>query len=263
MFMSVRVESASITSDTEMHLLLLRSLFREMISDLTGPVQTVEGPNRGGMTRYLIVVARTEPAVYEHLRNRHLGDSKVRVMLDRRGAIEYESSDNPPPVDRRRRRSSLMTGASHELVALAPEVAVESAMSAMPIPQPPAPHEEAQREMSQIETVDDAQRTTRWLAESQYQLSHVIPSLVEERDRLRRALEAREQECERLGGELGELRRIHGALQGELDALRGERSAVAEAFGGVVDMLGQLHRPLADIARRLQTTPPVPISQQD
>ena len=84
--------------------------------------------------------------------------------------------------------------------------------------------------MSQIETIDDAQRTTRWLAESQYQLSHVIPSLVEERERLRRALEAREQECERLGGELGELRRIHGALQGELDALRGERSAVARGL---------------------------------
>jgi hypothetical protein len=247
-------------SDIEMHLLLLRSLFREMISDLAEAEPTAEGPNRGGMTRYLIVVARTEPAVYEHLRNRHLGDAKVRVMLDRRGAIEYESADNPPPVDRRRRRSSLMTGASHELVALASEVPVQAPM---PNPQPRAPQEEAPREMSQIETVDDTQRTTRWLAESQYQLSHVIPSLVEERDRLRRALEAREHECERLGGELGELRRIHGALQGELDALRGERSAVAEAFGGVVDMLGQLHRPLADIARRLQTAPPVPVSQQD
>src|SRR5215831_13772899 len=159
MFMTVRVESASITSDTEMHLLLLRSLFREMISDLTGPAQTVEGPNRGGMTRYLIVVARTEPAVYEHLRNRHLADPKVRVMLDRRGAIEYESADNPPPVDRRRRRSSLMTGASHELVALASEVPVVEA----PLPnlQPRAAQEEAPREMSQIETVDDTQRTTR------------------------------------------------------------------------------------------------------
>ena|SRR5439155_18945425 len=242
-----------------MHLLLLRSLFREMIPDLAGPAPTADEPNRGGMTRYLIVVARTEPAVYEHLRNRHLGDAKVRVMLDRRGAVEYDSSE-PPPVDRRRRRSSLMTGASHELVALASEMTAETPT---PKPQPRARHEEAPRQMSQIETVDDAQRTTRWLAESQYQLSHVIPSLVEERDRLRRALESREQECERLGGELGELRRIHGALQGELDALRGERTAVAEAFGGVVDMLGQMHRPLADIARRLQTTPPVPVSQQD
>src|SRR5262245_42433612 len=244
-----------------MHLLLLRSLFREIIADLAGPAPTADESNRGGMTRYLIVVARTEPAVYEHLRNRHLGDPKVRVMLDRRGAVEYESSENPPPVDRRRRRSSLMTGASHELVALASEVS--AAQPPQPNPQPRAVYEEAPRQMSQIETVDDAQRTTRWLAESQYQLSHVIPSLVEERDRLRRALESREQECERLGGELGELRRIHSVLQGELDALRGERTAVAEAFGGVVDMLGQMHRPLADIARRLQTTPPVPISQQD
>jgi hypothetical protein len=244
-----------------MHLLLLRSLFREIISDLAGPAPTADESNRGGMTRYLIVVARTEPAVYEHLRNRHLGDPKVRVMLDRRGAVEYESSENPPPIDRRRRRSSLMTGASHELVALAPEV--PAAEPPQPNPQPRAPYEEAPRQMSQIETVDDAQRTTRWLAESQYQLSHVIPSLVEERDRLRRALESREQECERLGSELGELRRLHSVIQGELDALRGERTAVAEAFGGVVDMLGQMHRPLADIARRLQTTPPVAISQQD
>jgi hypothetical protein len=182
-------------------------------------------------------------------------------MLDRRGAVEYESSENPPPIDRRRRRSSLMTGASHELVALAPEVS--TAEPPQPNPQPRAPYEEAPRQMSQIETVDDAQRTTRWLAESQYQLSHVIPSLVEERDRLRRALESREQECERLGSELGELRRLHSVIQGELDALRGERTAVAEAFGGVVDMLGQMHRPLADIARRLQTTPPVAIAQQD
>jgi hypothetical protein len=125
-----------------MHLLLLRSLFREMISDLAGPAPTADEPNRGGMTRYLIVVARTEPAVYEHLRNRHFGDSKVRVMLDRRGAGEYDSSDSAPPVDRRRRRSSLMTGASHELVALASEVLAESpilAESPTPNPQPRAP----------------------------------------------------------------------------------------------------------------------------
>src|SRR5438128_10765336 len=110
-----------------MHLLLLRSLFREMISDLVGSAPTAEEPNRGGMTRYLIVVARTEPAVYEHLRNRHLGDPKVQVMLDRRGATESETSDRlPPPIDRRRRRSSLMTGASHELVALAHEAPAQA-----------------------------------------------------------------------------------------------------------------------------------------
>src|SRR5262249_62299189 len=103
-----------------MHLLLLRSLFREMVTDLAGPAPTVDEPTRGGMTRYLIVVARTEPAVYEHLRNRHSGDAKVRVMLDRRGASDVDTMERPP-AERRRRRSSLMAGASPEPVALAPE----------------------------------------------------------------------------------------------------------------------------------------------
>src|SRR5437773_2733899 len=145
-----------------MHLLLLRSLLREMITDLAGPSSTGDEPNREGMTRYLIVVARTEPAVYEHLRNRHVGDPKVKVVLDRRGAPDAESMDGAPPADRRHRRSSLTAG----------------------------------------------------------------------------------------------------ALQTELDALRGERATVAQAFGGVVDLLGQLHQPLSDIARRLQTAQPTVATHQ-
>src|SRR6266705_4843449 len=131
-----------------MHLLLLRSLFRELIADLAGPASTVDEPTRGVMTRYLIVVARTEPAVYEHLRNRHLGDPKVRVMLDRRGASDA-GTNGPLPAERRRRRSSLTTGGSHELVALAHENAVEPSTSN---PQPRASYEEAPPQMSQIET---------------------------------------------------------------------------------------------------------------
>jgi len=236
-----------------MHLLLLRSLLREMITDLAGPSSTGDEPNRESMTRYLIVVARTEPAVYEHLRNRHVGDPKVKVVLDRRGAPDAESMDGPPRVDRRHRRSSLTAGASHELVAVTLEDTVEASS---PNPQPLAQYAEAPRQMSQIETIDDAQRVTRWLAESQYQLSHTIPSLIEDRESLRRSLEAREQECRQLRGEIGELRQTAGALQTELDALRGERATVAQAFGGVVDLLGQLHQPLSDIARRLQTAQP-------
>src|SRR5436309_14979497 len=124
MFASGSVQSAPIVEgrntgehgNTEMHLLLLRSLLREMISDLAGPAAPADESTRGGMTRYLIVVARTEPAVYEHLRNRHSADPKVRVMLDRRGASDVDTMDCLP-AERRRRRSSLMTGASHALVA--------------------------------------------------------------------------------------------------------------------------------------------------
>src|SRR5438034_11101375 len=70
-------------------------------------------------------------------------------------------------------------------------------------------------------------------------LGRVIPALIEDRDRLRQTLEARERECEQLRGEGGELRRNLGALQSEVEKLRGERVAMADAFGGVVDLLGQ------------------------
>ncbi len=207
--------------------------------------------------RYLVVVARTEPALYEHLRNRHGSDPAVRVVLDRRGACDVETTVGRPPVERRRRRSWLTSGASHELVALGREDTTESLNQ-----QPSIRHEEASRQMSQMETLEDTQRVTRWLAESQDLLGRVIPALLEERDRLRHTLEAKEHECQRLRGELGELgelRRNLGAVQGDLDTLRGERVAMAEAFGGVVDLLGQLQGPLGEIARRLHAARPVAV----
>lgn len=203
---------------------------------------------------YLIVVARNEPALYEHLRNRHRADPRVRVVVDRRGSRDVTMTDGPPPVERRRRQSWLTTGAPHELVELARGDAAESPT---PNPQPIVHSEEAPRQMSQIETLEDPQRVTRWVTESQHVLGREIPALIQDRDRLRQALEAREHECERLHGELDELRRSHGALQSELDRLRGERGAMVEAFGGVVDLLGQLRRPLDEITRRLHAAQPV------
>ncbi|MBI2161402.1 MAG: hypothetical protein HYU25_13680 [Candidatus Rokubacteria bacterium] len=206
--------------------------------------------------RYLIVVARNEPALYEHLRNRHGGDPRVQVVVDRRGASDVETTDGPPPVDRRRRRSWLMTGASHELVEVARE---DTAQPLSPKPQPSVRYEEAPPQMSEMETREDPQRVTRWLAESHHMLDRAIPALIEDRDRLRQALETREHECERLQGDLGELRRNLGALQSELERLHGERAAMAEAVGSVVESLGRLQGPLDEIARRLHAAPPVAV----
>jgi hypothetical protein len=225
---------------------LLRSLLREIAADLPVSASDAGEPTGGPTMRYLIVVARNEPALYEHLRNRHGGDASVRVVVDRRGA--GDATDAPPSAERRRRRSWLTTGASHELVELARE---HTAESRSPKQSPTVLHEEAPRQMSEMETLEDTQRITRWLAESQDVLGRAIPALIEDRDRLRQTLETREHECDRLRGELSELRRNFSALQAELERLRGERVAMAEAFGGVVDLLGQLQRPLSEIARRL------------
>ena len=206
--------------------------------------------------RYLIVVARNEPALYEHLRNRHGGDPRVQVVVDRRGARDVETTDGPPLVDRRRRRSWLATGASHELVEVARE---DTAEPLSPKPQPSVRNEEAPRQMSEMETREDPQQVTRWLAESQHMLGRAIPALIEDRDRLRQTLDTREHECERLQEELGELRRNLGTLQSELERLHGERAAMAETFGSVVELHGRLQRPLDEIARRLHAAQPVAV----
>jgi len=212
--------------------------------------------------RYLIVVARNQPALYEHLRHRHGRDPSVRVVVDRRGTGDGDGTgdgemrDGSPPVERRRRRSWLATGASHELVELRREDTTESPS---PNQQPSIPSEEARRQMKETETFDDPQRVTRWLAESQQVLGRVLPTLIEDRDRVRQALQVREHECERLTGELGGLRLDLGAARRELETLRDERVAMAEACGGIVDLLGQLQRPLDEIMRRLHSAQPVAV----
>src|SRR3989338_8199175 len=92
---------------------LLRSLLLEMIGAL--PESGSRGDVPGLGTRYLVIVARSEPALYEHLRNRHSSDSRVRVVLDRRGAAD--AALELPPVEPRGRRSLLSTGAPHGLVS--------------------------------------------------------------------------------------------------------------------------------------------------
>ena len=229
-----------------MSIFLLRSLLQEIAADLPG---AGAGEPTGEPTMsYLIVVARNESALYEHLRSRHGSDPRVRVMIDRRSAKNAATTEGPRPVERRRRRSWLATGASHELVELARQFTTESPS---PKQQPSSHSEEAPRQMSETETFEDQQRVGRWLVEGQDMLGRVIPALIEDRDRLRQTLEARERECEQLRGEGGELRRNLGALQSEVEKLRGERVAMADAFGGVVDLLGQLQRPLEEMTRRL------------
>src|SRR3989454_12497362 len=97
-----------------MSIFLLRSLLQEIAADLPG---AGAGEPTGEPTMsYLIVVARNESALYEHLRSRHGSDPRVRVMIDRRSAKNAATTEGPRPVERRRRRSWLATGGSHELV---------------------------------------------------------------------------------------------------------------------------------------------------
>src|SRR2546429_9565415 len=92
--------------------MFLRSLLREIITDLSGPASPVGEPTGEPTMHYLIVVARNEPALYEHLRDRHGRDPRVRVVVDRRGASDGEIKGGRPPAGRRRRRSPVSPRAS-------------------------------------------------------------------------------------------------------------------------------------------------------
>src|SRR5438445_118265 len=190
-----------------MPMLLFRSLLRDVLTKLAGLAFSAREPTREPTIRYLIVVARNQPALYEHLRNRHGRDPGVQVVVDRRGDGNVETTADPPPVERRRRQSWLAAGASHELVELPAE---DTAGSRSPKQEPSVRHEEASRQMSETQTsetpmsvmgtLEDPQRVARWLAESQQMVDRVIPALIGERDRLRQSLEAREQEDVAAGG---------------------------------------------------------------
>lgn len=47
-------------------------------------IGTTEGRTKGNRVHYLIIVARTQSGLYEHLKEAFSGDKKVEVILDRR-----------------------------------------------------------------------------------------------------------------------------------------------------------------------------------
>lgn len=59
--------------------------------------------------RYLVIVARTELDLYNHLKRAFTGDNKVQVLLDRRQAQRRQRAEphelERRRVDRRRQRS--------------------------------------------------------------------------------------------------------------------------------------------------------------
>ena len=53
--------------------------------------------------RWLVIVARRDRDLYEHLARAFLGDDKVRVVLDRRG----DERRNPPAMNERLRHGGV------------------------------------------------------------------------------------------------------------------------------------------------------------
>ena len=198
---------------------------------------------------YLIIVARTDPKLFEYLSRRFAGEPHTEVRLDRRGT----GGTLAPPggVDRRRVAHS---GQNFELALSSSGVAVVR-RSLEHGEHPIALHSHlSEGPMEQMQ--EERHRVDRWLEESQYLIGRLIPAYLEDRDRLRSRLESADQECDRLRQEVGELRRELGILQAEVQYYRGEHQAAAEVFASMLSHLAEMQKPMQETYRRLQMTPP-------
>jgi len=198
---------------------------------------------------YLVIVARSDPKLFEYLSRRFAGEPHTEVRLDRRGT----GGTLAPPggVDRRRTAHSgqylefALSSCGVAVVRRAPENDEHPVVFH-------SQHPEATMETMQ----DERHRVDRWLEESQYLIGRLIPAYLEDRDRIRTRLEGADQECDRLRQEVGELRRELGILQAEVQHYRNEHQAAAEVFGSMISHLAEMQKPMQETFRRLQMTPP-------
>lgn len=201
---------------------------------------------RPAATRYyLVVVARSQDGVFKHLRDRFRGDPKTTVVLDRRRT--------PRPVDDWRLRQRDDALAAHGAVVIRLD---------RPITDVGIDHftgiTGGQR-MEENEALSERQRIDRWLEESQYLTGRLIPTFLDDRERLKAKLDSVEAEAERLRQELAETRRELGIAQGEVQFFKNEHAALADAFAGIMEHFGHVQKPLSDVYRRLQSPHAQPV----
>jgi chromosome segregation ATPase len=120
--------------------------------------------------------------------------------------------------------------------------------------------------MSMTENVasEARQQIERWIEESQRLLGRMLPSMLEDNQRLRDKVVTAEQDCDRMQEEIASLRRELGTLQSELevlrgqhDYLRGEQAAVGESLTRALHHLGQMMQPINEMMTKLQVTQPL------
>lgn len=203
---------------------------------------------------YLILVARSEPSLYEYLRQRFRDDPKVEVVIDRRRGAARPSA-SPGQWSDRRGSGAWVVGIEQALAFRGVAVIRPGQVTAPAREQSTPNHHdrEERRVMDFMDTLDDRQRVDRWLEESQYLIGRIIPGFLDDRDRLKAKLESTEQECDRLRQESAELRREIGVLQAEVQFFRNDHTAITEVFTGMVEHLTQLQKPLEEVQRRLQS----------
>ena len=205
-------------------------------------------------SRYLVVVAASEEALYRYLRARFEADAGTQVILDRRRRGSGDSGPADRQATERSQSVEILTSQRVTVIRLTARAGGDRFVVNEPAGKGGA------GSMEGIDGLEDRQRVDRWLEESQYLIGRLVPAYLDDRDRVRSRLEVVEQDNERLRTELAESRREAAELRGELEFHRAERASVADSFGSIVEHLAALQRPISDITRRIHNTGEVKVS---
>lgn len=214
---------------------------------------------------WVVVVAADQPPLYEYLRKSLAPDPAARVVLDRRRRDRRRRLE-AHALDRRRGERRRLTDYARDLrfhwVAVCREQWSAPRVGDLGVSEP---QEGGRVRMGMTDTgaSEVRQQVERWIEESQGLLGRIIPSLLDDNQRLRDKVVGAEQDCDRMREEIGVLRREVSALQAELETLRGqhdylkgEQLAVADALTRAVHHLSQLVHPINEMAAKLHIGQP-------
>ena len=116
--------------------------------------------------------------------------------------------------------------------------------------------------MMESGALETRQHIERWIEESQLLLGRIIPSVLDDNQRLRDKLGDSEQDSDRMREEIAMLRREMGSMQSELEALRGqheylkgEQGALADSLTRVLHHMTQMVQPINEMVAKLHVTP--------
>lgn len=204
-----------------------------------------DAPVRDGPVRFLIVVARHAVDLFARVSDQFLDDPRVQVLMDRRRGERRRLAEPHHPERRsqdRRRPLDYWEDVRRHPVVIVPTWKAKESRPPVRAPQP-SPAFARMPEVTTMESTDSVAQAWHqieaWVRDSKNMVSHVIPSLVQECDELRKRADAAEGEVSRLKGEVESLQSEIARLSSEVGRLTDERAVVT----GVVE------RGISDIAR--------------
>ncbi len=199
--------------------------------------------------RYLLIVARERPGLFEYLTRQFAGDDKVQVLVDRRQEerrCRVESHEPERRVHDRRSQLGPEESLRHadQGLLIARQLQEAHARLSTLVQQLPAARDVGgSPPIGEPAALDRRQQLIKWIEEGQG-LLRILPELLQETEHWKGRAEVAEQTAERLTREISRLHSEH-------EALRNERVELGQALRKLIEVL----QPLSE---KLQAVPSPP-----